>query len=106
MAFTTGGGLATLFPDFTLRGKNICAETAGNACTGGSQVGSLKAENLILESDSSFLERSCRRSCPHVWRSFTEYVHAEDGVYNWDTGFDIRKSSKDAVLNGDFAMDV
>jgi hypothetical protein len=34
MTFMTGGGLATLYPEFTLRGKNICAETAGNACTG------------------------------------------------------------------------
>ncbi|OJA20361.1 hypothetical protein AZE42_07312 [Rhizopogon vesiculosus] len=40
----------------------------------------------------------CRRSCPSVWRSSTEYVHAGDGVYNWDTGFDVRKVFEGCVV--------
>ncbi|OJA11266.1 hypothetical protein AZE42_13474 [Rhizopogon vesiculosus] len=91
----TGGGVATLYPEFTLHGKNICADRIGNACTGESQIGSLKATNLILKSDSSFLGRPCDHSCPSVWRSFTEYVRYEDGVYNWDTGFDVREVFKE-----------
>ncbi|OJA08195.1 hypothetical protein AZE42_13387 [Rhizopogon vesiculosus] len=90
----TGGGVATLYPEFTLHGKNICADRIGNACTGESQIGSLKATNLILKSDLSFLGRPCDRSCPAVWRSFTEYVRYEDEVYNWDTGFNVREVFK------------
>ncbi|OAX37171.1 hypothetical protein K503DRAFT_250338 [Rhizopogon vinicolor AM-OR11-026] len=94
MTFMTGGGVVTSYPDFTLHGKNIRAEMTGYACTGESQIGSLKANNLVLESDSSFLGLPCRRSCPSVWQSFTEYVHCEDGVYNWDTDFNVRRVFK------------
>ncbi|OJA17962.1 hypothetical protein AZE42_08107 [Rhizopogon vesiculosus] len=38
-----------------------------------------------------------------VWQSFTAYVHYEDGVYNWDTYFDVRRVFKGC---GNFARDV
>ncbi|OAX32922.1 hypothetical protein K503DRAFT_786871 [Rhizopogon vinicolor AM-OR11-026] len=55
MTFMMGGGVAILYPDFNLHGKNIRTETTENARTRESQIGSLKADDLVLESDSSFL---------------------------------------------------
>ncbi|OAX41905.1 hypothetical protein K503DRAFT_431465 [Rhizopogon vinicolor AM-OR11-026] len=48
MTFMTGGGLLHCIPTLLCAVKNIRVETTGNACTGESQMCSLKADYLVL----------------------------------------------------------
>jgi hypothetical protein len=90
MTFMTAGGAATLYPEFTLYGKNIHSEYTQQIHHGGeNRIGTSKSDALALETDMSFLRGPCGRSCPSLWRSITDY--GPYGVFGWDARYDVKR---------------
>jgi hypothetical protein len=87
--FMAAGGVATLYPEFTLYGKNVCSEDTQQFHGRENRIGTSKSDALALESDTSFLGGPCGRSCPSLWRSFTDY--GPHGVFNWDARWDVKR---------------
>ncbi|KAJ8585881.1 hypothetical protein M405DRAFT_935742 [Rhizopogon salebrosus TDB-379] len=73
------GGVATLYLEFTLYGKNIHSEHAQQIHGGKSSIGTSKSDALALKTDISFLRGPCGRSCPSLW------------VFNWDARYDVKR---------------
>jgi hypothetical protein len=82
MTFITAGWAATLYPEFTLCGKNIHRGHTQQIRGGENRIGSSKSDALALETDTSFLRGPCGRSCPSLWHSIATY--GPYGVFNWD----------------------
>jgi hypothetical protein len=80
MTFMTAGGVATLYPKFTLYGKNVCSEDTQQFHGRENRIGTSKGDALALEGDTSFLGSPRGRSCPSLWRSFADY--GPYGVFN------------------------
>jgi hypothetical protein len=89
MTFMTAGGVATLYPEFTLYGKNVCCEDTNLFGRKENRIGTWKSDVLTLENDTSFLGGPCDRSCPTLWRSFADY--GPYGVFNWDARYDVKR---------------
>jgi len=94
MTFMTVGGVATLYPEFTLHGRNVRAGPAGKHMLEDLHrkeycIGSSKMDTLSLESDTSFISSSCGPSCPSIWRSFGEY--GPHGIFNWDMRYNVER---------------
>ncbi|KAJ8595619.1 hypothetical protein M405DRAFT_878123 [Rhizopogon salebrosus TDB-379] len=89
MTFMTVGGVATLYPEFTLYGKNVCSEDTQQFHGRENRIGTSKSDALALKSDTSFLGSPCGRSCPSLWRSFADY--GPYGVFNWDARCDVKR---------------
>jgi hypothetical protein len=90
MTFMTAGGVATLYPEFTLYGKNVCTEDAQWMHGRENRIGSSKSDALALESDMCFLAKQCGRSCPSLWRSFEDY--GPYGVFNWGGRYNVKRA--------------
>ncbi|KAJ8585559.1 hypothetical protein M405DRAFT_865311 [Rhizopogon salebrosus TDB-379] len=84
-----GGRVATLYPEFTLYGKNLYTENEQWMHGKDIRIGSSKSDVLALESDTCFLGEECGCSCPSLWRSFKDY--GPYGVFNWDGRDDVRR---------------
>jgi hypothetical protein len=89
MTFMTAGGVATLYPEFTLCGKNVCCEDTQQFHGRENRIGTSKSDALALENDTSFLGGPCGHSCPLLWRSFADY--GPYGVFNWDARYDVKR---------------
>jgi hypothetical protein len=73
MTFMTTGGVATLYPEFILYGKNIHNEHTQQIHGGECLIGTSKSDALALETNTSFLRGPCGRSRPSLWRSIADY---------------------------------
>jgi hypothetical protein len=63
--FVTAGGVATLYPEFTLYGKNVCSEDTQQFHGRENRIGTSKNDALALESDTSFLGAHVVALVPH-----------------------------------------
>jgi hypothetical protein len=89
MTFMTAGGVATLYPDITLRGINIQSKSTQQGHKGESRIGTAKSDVLGWETDTSFLKGPCGLSCPSLWRSIADY--GPYGVFSWDARYDVKR---------------
>jgi hypothetical protein len=96
MTFMTAGGVATLYPEFTLHGRNVRNQNKEPIHEGECRMGTSKRDALAWESDTSFLGGPCGRSCPSLWRSTADY--GPYGVFNWDARYDVKRILRNGEL--------
>lgn len=82
MTFMTVGGLAVLYPEWTLNHTTVINHTVLST-EAGKNVGCIEQCHWKVESGTAFLGKPCGSLCPYLWRNIRDSVH-QGHILQWD----------------------
>ncbi|KAH7903664.1 hypothetical protein BJ138DRAFT_1120160 [Hygrophoropsis aurantiaca] len=88
MTFITAGGVATLYPNWTLNDANVISPTGEWEQHGGGKIGSVNAGRGNIYKDNAFMNEACGPVCPGLWRNVRTDTNLM--VVDWDWRYSAR----------------